>query len=159
MPILLQMRVQLQMHRGKLERGQFGGPASTSRPLPQQPATAARFLPTARKRPHRQHQHADLTSQPSETAQRNSPAKPSKGNTMHNIRNGMPASDLQDVTWRKSRRSNSQGTCVELAILAGGTFAVRNSRHPGGPALVYTQAEIDAFIRGVKDGDFDDLLS
>ena len=78
---------------------------------------------------------------------------------MHDIRNGMPASDLQDVTWRKSSRSNSQGTCVELASLADGTFAVRNSRDPGGPALIYTQAEIDAFIGGVQDGDFDDLLS
>jgi Domain of unknown function (DUF397) len=78
---------------------------------------------------------------------------------MHSAHNGMPASDLLDVTWRKSRRSNSQGTCVELASLPGGTYAVRNSRHPGGPALVYTQAEIDAFIRGAKDGDFDDLLT
>jgi len=78
---------------------------------------------------------------------------------MHNARNGMPATDLPGVSWRKSRRSNSQGTCVELASLPGGTFAVRNSRHPGGPALIYTQAEIDAFILGAKDGDFDDLLS
>lgn len=78
---------------------------------------------------------------------------------MHTAHNGMPASDLLDVTWRKSGRSNSQGTCVELASLPGGTYAVRNSRHPGGPALVYSQAEIDAFIRGAKDGDFDDLLT
>ena len=38
---------------------------------------------------------------------------------MHDARNGMPASDLPDVTWRKSARSNSQGTCVELASLPG----------------------------------------
>ncbi|NUS02602.1 MAG: DUF397 domain-containing protein, partial [Nonomuraea sp.] len=30
--------------------------------------------------------------------------------------------------------------------------------HPQGPALVYTSAEISAFVRGVKDGDFDGLL-
>lgn len=77
---------------------------------------------------------------------------------MLEARNGMPATDLHGASWRKSRRSNSQGTCVELASLPGGTFAVRNSRHPGGPALIYTRAEIDAFILGVKDGDFDDLL-
>ena len=35
---------------------------------------------------------------------------------------------------------------------------MRNSRHPGGPALIYTHAEIEAFIAGAKDGDFDDLL-
>ena len=74
-------------------------------------------------------------------------------------RNGMPATELRDVTWRKSRHSNSQGTCVELAGLPGGEIAVRNSRHPDSPALIYTPAEMDAFIRGAKDGELDDLLT
>jgi hypothetical protein len=78
---------------------------------------------------------------------------------MHEARNGMPAADLRDVTWRKSRHSNSQGTCVEVAGLPDGSIALRNSRHPDTPALIYTRAEIDAFIRGAKDGEFDDLLS
>lgn len=77
---------------------------------------------------------------------------------MDEARNGMPASDLRDVTWRKSRRSNSQGTCVELASLPGGAVAVRNSRHPDSPALIYSAAEIEAFLQGAKDGEFDDLL-
>ena len=34
---------------------------------------------------------------------------------------------------------------------------MRNSRHPGGPTLVYTRAEIAAFIAGVRSGEFDDL--
>ncbi|MFC3995298.1 DUF397 domain-containing protein [Nocardiopsis sediminis] len=72
--------------------------------------------------------------------------------------NGISASELQNVTWQKSPRSNSQGACVELARLADGSIAVRNSRFPSGPALVYTQAEIDALILGAKDGDFDNLL-
>jgi hypothetical protein len=66
---------------------------------------------------------------------------------------------LQGVTWVKSRRSNSQGNCVELARLDSDSIAVRNSRFPSGPALVYTQAEIDALILGAKDGDFDGFLS
>jgi hypothetical protein len=77
---------------------------------------------------------------------------------MDEARNGMPASDLREVTWRKSRHSNSQGTCVELAGLPGGAIAVRNSRHPDSPALIYSPAEMDAFIRGAKDGEFDDLV-
>jgi len=72
--------------------------------------------------------------------------------------NGMPATELFGAGWRKSSASNSQGACVELAKLASGEFAVRNSRNPEGPALIYTRAEIAALIEGVKMGEFDDLL-
>lgn len=72
--------------------------------------------------------------------------------------NGMSAVDLGDVGWQKSRRSNSKGNCVELASLPSGQVAMRNSRHPEGPALIYTRAEIEALILGAKDGDFDHLL-
>ena len=75
------------------------------------------------------------------------------------IVNGMSAIDLGDVTWRKSARSGPQGNCVEFAeIEVGGRVAVRNSRDPHGPALVYSRAEIHALIQGTKDGDFDHLL-
>jgi len=77
---------------------------------------------------------------------------------MRDTYNGMPATELAGVTWTKSQRSNSQGACVEVADLPGGAVAVRNSRFTAGPALIYTRTEIDAFIRGAKDGDFDYLL-
>ena len=76
-----------------------------------------------------------------------------------NTYNGMPATGIKDAGWRKSSASNSQGACVELAKLGSDEFAVRNSRHPDGPALIYTKAEIEALIGGAQDGDFDALLS
>ncbi|MCF2527990.1 MULTISPECIES: DUF397 domain-containing protein [Streptomycetaceae] len=78
---------------------------------------------------------------------------------MHGTHNGMPAGSLHGVTWQKSRRSNSQGNCVEMAALPDGDIAVRNSRFPEGPALIYTRAEIVALILGAKDGDFDNLIA
>jgi hypothetical protein len=73
--------------------------------------------------------------------------------------NGSPTSNLGSVLWLKSRRSNPSGNCVEVAELPGGAgVAVRNSRDPEGPALIYTAAEITAFILGAKDGDFDHLI-
>ncbi len=73
------------------------------------------------------------------------------------VRNGMPAGDLTAARWCKSQASNPSGSCVEVAELPGGEIAVRNSRHPSGPALVYTRAEVAAFLIGVKNGEFDDL--
>jgi hypothetical protein len=75
------------------------------------------------------------------------------------IYNGMPASDVPVSRWHKSRRSNPSGNCVELARLSDGSgVALRNSRDPDGPVLIYTHAEIEAFLRGAADGDFDHLL-
>jgi hypothetical protein len=74
------------------------------------------------------------------------------------IENGVGASTISGATWVKSRYSGAQGNCVELARLAGGSVAVRNSRDPGGPALVFTPAELAAMFLGVRDGEFDYLI-
>jgi hypothetical protein len=73
------------------------------------------------------------------------------------IKNGVPAGELTDAMWRKSSFSNASGNCVEVASLTDGGVAVRNSRDAAGPALVYTRAEIAAFLAGVRNGEFDDL--
>lgn len=77
---------------------------------------------------------------------------------MGHIDNGIQATRIEGVVWRKSRRSNPSGNCVELAELPGGEIAVRNSRDPDGPALIYTRTELAMFIDGAKDGEFDGML-
>jgi hypothetical protein len=57
--------------------------------------------------------------------------------------------------WHKSTRSGTQGNCVEVRGLADGGVAVRDSKNPEGPVLVFTAAEWDAFVGGAKDGEFD----
>lgn len=74
------------------------------------------------------------------------------------INNDAVVTALPGVVWRKSRCSNPNGNCVELGELSDGRVAVRNSRHPNGPALVYARDDMAAFIRGAKRGEFDDLL-
>ncbi len=77
---------------------------------------------------------------------------------MH-MRNGIPATELAVSGWVKSQASNPSGNCVELAELPDcGGVAVRNSRHPDGPALIFTRAEFDAFVRGAAAGEFDLFL-
>jgi hypothetical protein len=77
---------------------------------------------------------------------------------MTNSYNGIAATALAEVTWQKSQQSNPNGACVEVALLPDGEIAVRNSRFPTGPALVYTRAEIAAFLAGAKAGEFDNVL-
>ncbi|GAA3486496.1 MULTISPECIES: DUF397 domain-containing protein [Streptomyces] len=68
--------------------------------------------------------------------------------------NGVAASSIPGVTWVKSSAS-AGGNCVELAAIPGGSVAMRNSRDPEGPALIYTGAELEAFVAGAKAGEFD----
>jgi hypothetical protein len=64
---------------------------------------------------------------------------------------------LAGAAWRKSRHSNPSGNCVEIAGLDGGAVAIRNSRFPGGPALICARADFAEFLAGARDGDFDTL--
>jgi len=70
---------------------------------------------------------------------------------------GMQDSGLNGAVWRKSRHSNPSGNCVEIAELPDGGVAIRNSRHPDGPALICARADFADFLVGARDGDFDTL--
>ena len=54
--------------------------------------------------------------------------------------------------WRRSTRCDTN-SCVEVATADEGEF-IRNSRESEGSALTFTRAEWDAFVAGVKDGEF-----
>lgn len=53
---------------------------------------------------------------------------------------------FEDVTWRKSSYSGGNGgNCVELAQVSG-LAAVRDSKNPTGPALVFARSSLAAFV-------------
>lgn len=72
--------------------------------------------------------------------------------------NSLPADGLPALRWRKSQVSNPTGSCVEIAELAHDTIAIRNSRDKAGPALVYPRPAVGAFLKAVKNGEFDCLV-
>ena len=62
--------------------------------------------------------------------------------------------DQASVEWRKSTLSTTNG-CVEVAVV-GDRIAVRDSKDQGrGPVLEFTAFEWDAFLGGVRGGEFD----
>lgn len=67
--------------------------------------------------------------------------------------------DLVRAAWRKASASDNAGGCVEIAGLADGRVALRDSKHPQAPAHAFTRFEIMCFLDGAKKGEFDDLIS
>jgi hypothetical protein len=66
----------------------------------------------------------------------------------------MTTLDPAGATWRTSRRSGGQGNCVEVADTPA-AVGVRDSKDPSGPVLVFARSQWQAFVDGVKSGDFD----
>jgi hypothetical protein len=78
---------------------------------------------------------------------------PRKVIKMANGRIVVPAQQIEGADWRKSSFSG-QHNCVEVAMLDGGDVALRHSRQPAGPALVFTADEWSAFLQGAWHGEF-----
>ncbi|MFF5208652.1 DUF397 domain-containing protein [Streptosporangium sp. NPDC000396] len=72
--------------------------------------------------------------------------------------------------WHKSSCSGAGQNCVEVALVDNAQaevkhntnterlFLVRDSKDPDGPILAFTPSEWDAFLAGIKSGDFEDLV-
>jgi hypothetical protein len=58
--------------------------------------------------------------------------------------------------WRKSSfsQSNGEDDCVEVAFLAGGEVAVRDSKARSRTPHVHTATAWAAFLAGVRSGEF-----
>jgi hypothetical protein len=66
--------------------------------------------------------------------------------------------DPSFLHWRKSSFSGNNG-CVEAAPLAGNRVALRDSKDPSLGFFIYDQHEWTSFLAGVRNGEFDDLVS
>jgi hypothetical protein len=58
------------------------------------------------------------------------------------------------LAWRKSTFSGAQSECVEVADGHPGAVPVRDSKNPGGPALVFPAGAWAAFIHQLRDDSF-----
>jgi hypothetical protein len=65
--------------------------------------------------------------------------------------NCVEVADLTGANWQKSSFSSANGgACVEVAASGAGVVAVRDSKDPDGPALVFALADWSAFIASLK---------
>ncbi len=59
--------------------------------------------------------------------------------------------DLTHAQWQKSSYSGGNGNCVEVADVPE-AVAVRDSKDPAGPKLVFTRADWQAFVSAMAEG-------
>lgn len=61
---------------------------------------------------------------------------------------------ISAAAYTKSTFSDA-GNCVEVRLLVDGTIGVRDSKHPGHAPHRFTADEWEAFLAGVRAGEFD----
>jgi hypothetical protein len=69
----------------------------------------------------------------------------------------LSGSERSNLAWQKAQSSTVNGQCIEIASTAD-KIAIRDSKDPNGPILVYTLAEFSAFLEGARNGEFDGLV-
>jgi hypothetical protein len=67
----------------------------------------------------------------------------------------LPAFSAHELRWFKSSRSSGNGACVEVAFVASGAVAMRDSKDPRGPVLRFPAISWQRFVADVRAGDFD----
>jgi hypothetical protein len=63
------------------------------------------------------------------------------------------STDVNGAAWFKSSRSSSNGQCVEVAFVDK-RVAVRDSKDPAGPVLVFNQKAWSTFVAGIAADEF-----
>jgi Domain of unknown function (DUF397) len=61
--------------------------------------------------------------------------------------------DLDLAQWQKSSRSGAGNACIEIAVLADGSRAIRDSKDQSGPVLVLDPTAWTAFTSRIRTGD------
>lgn len=60
------------------------------------------------------------------------------------------------MTYRTSSFCN-YGECIAVGVSASGSIAIKDTKASGHKALLFTSEEWQAFVKGIKNGDFDQL--
>lgn len=67
--------------------------------------------------------------------------------------------ELNSLSWLKAQCSTGHGQCVEIAATSDrNKIAMRDSKDPDGPILVYTPNEFSAFLDGARNGELDSFI-
>ena len=74
---------------------------------------------------------------------------------MGRVTRGGPEGLGSGSSWTKSSLSFANGNCVEVASLPGDKLGIRDSKDSEGPVLRFTPDEWNAFLGGVRNGEFD----
>ena len=68
---------------------------------------------------------------------------------------GDEAQPVTQLAWRRSSLCGAHGSCVEVAETPDGRYAIRNGEaSSSSPVLYFSGDEWEAFVGGVKAGEF-----
>jgi len=63
--------------------------------------------------------------------------------------------DTATAEWRRTTNLDGTPGKLEIGFADNGLVALRYAEEPDGTILIYTPEEWDAFVEGVKDGEFE----